>query len=157
MLHELVYVSAAVPRDISEATLTSILEASHRHNTQHAITGVLLHENGQFIQLIEGEYEAVRHLYYDMIVKDPSHRDLRVVVERPVTSRSFDTWSMGFVRLADLHAETGLNLTGYLAGGVESLDLANSESYGRRLLGALYRQTRASHTWGRLFCGRTNA
>ena len=154
MLHELIYLSTSVPAEPEQALLDDILAASRKYNAAHGITGVLLHESGQYLQLLEGEREAVRRLYYDNIVPDPRHRDARVTLEHAIDKRSFATWAMGYARLADLKPDRDLNLDGYIAGGIAALDLNEPASYGRRLLIALYYQMQSKNTWQRVFGGK---
>ena len=154
MLHELIYLSTSIPAEPEQALLDDILAVSRKYNAAHGITGVLLHESGQYLQLLEGEREAVRRLYYDKIVPDPRHRDARVTLEHAIDKRSFATWSMGYGRLADLVPDRDLNLDSYLAGGIAALDLNEPAAYGRRLLLALYYQVQRKNTWQRVFGGR---
>ncbi len=75
------------------------LRALHRqaqaYNGTHGITGVLLHTaDGRFLQLLEGTEAAVRHLYYNHIVRDPRHRDCHILAEGPCLKPSFASWAM---------------------------------------------------------------
>ena len=151
MLYELIYMSHSVPAAIAQRELENILCTSRRFNADREITGVLLHENGHFVQLLEGERETVRDLYYERILRDPRHRDARVVLEHDIAARSFRDWNMGFVRLNDLEPSVELNLDGFLEGGVAALEMDDEQSYGRRLLLALYSQMQAGDRWRRVF------
>lgn len=77
-MYELVYNSIADPRDIDEADLKGILAASRQHNQLRGITGFLLYHRGEFVQLLEGERDTVRQVYFDYIVRDPRHTNVNL-------------------------------------------------------------------------------
>ena len=95
-LYQLIYQSLSlVP--FQEAELDALLARSRAYNRSRHITGILLHTaDGRFFQALEGDEQAVRHLYYSRIVADPRHCDCRVVNEGPCLRRSFSDWTMGF-------------------------------------------------------------
>jgi hypothetical protein len=94
MLKQLVYLSTAA-RDFSATDLDEILAASRRNNNALAITGLLIVKDHQFIQVLEGEAEAVQTLF-KRISEDPRHRDVSLVSWEYINERSFPQWSMGF-------------------------------------------------------------
>ena len=90
----LVYSSTAT-RSMSEADLVEILSQSRTNNAKHSLTGMLLYQNGYFIQLLEGPEAAVRDCY-TRIQTDPRHTDILTLVEKPLRRRYFPEWSMAF-------------------------------------------------------------
>jgi hypothetical protein len=62
---------------------------------------MLLYRSGYFIQALEGDAERVRALY-DKIAKDPRHRNVLMVYNKPIEKRTFGSWSMGFKDVADV-------------------------------------------------------
>ena len=60
MIFELIYYSTASP-DLSTNDILNILENSRDFNSKNEITGCLLYHNNEFVQLIEGEEEAVKN------------------------------------------------------------------------------------------------
>lgn len=90
----LVYASsAASPMPTEE--LAALLRQSQRNNASTAVTGMLVHRDGSFLQVLEGEESAVASLY-ETILGDARHTGaLRLLVER-VASRNFPAWTMGF-------------------------------------------------------------
>ena len=60
MIFELIYYSTASP-DLSKNDILNILENSRDFNSKNEITGCLLYHNNEFVQLIEGEEEAVKN------------------------------------------------------------------------------------------------
>lgn len=101
-LIHLIYVSTAT-RELDAAELDKILEASARHNTPQHVTGMLLYAEGNFMQVLEAEEEAIDETY-SRIASDPRHTDLFVIEREPIERRDFDQWSMGFRRLGATEA-----------------------------------------------------
>ena len=91
-LHTIVYVSHALG-DVPDAELERILEVSRRNNTRDGITGALLHHDGSFMQCLEGDEAAVRTAYA-RIERDQRHGGVMVLLDEPITERSFPDWSM---------------------------------------------------------------
>lgn len=93
-MFELIYCSVAKP-GIAADDISAILNTSRSFNKANDITGCLLYHEGEFIQLLEGEKNAVQDLYSN-IVKDMRHKHVQLVVEETVTGRAFENWSMAF-------------------------------------------------------------
>jgi hypothetical protein len=94
-MRQLLYVSDTAP-SLPDGTLDAILTASRTHNAPAGITGLLLHIEGGFLQVLEGEETAVRALY-DKIARDPRHWNCQVLLDQEAP-RAFGDWSMGFER-----------------------------------------------------------
>lgn len=90
----LVYASSAV-RLFNRAELIELLDVSRQANQENGITGMLLYRGGNFIQVIEGENEAVLQLY-ENIKADPRHSNIILLSQDPILERQFAEWSMGF-------------------------------------------------------------
>ena len=108
-LHHLIYQSQATEA-FSVAQLREQLVRYRHFNAAHGLTGILLYmPNGQLMQLLEGETQTVASLFYDRIVHDARHFDIRVLSEGPWARRSFPAWTMAFVAPEpdNLQAETG--------------------------------------------------
>jgi hypothetical protein len=97
MLIRIVYVSHEV-RPLSTADLDALLEVSRRNNALLGVTGMLLYRDGDFMQVLEGEEDAVREIYRS-IVADRRHSGILVLDDTPVPDREFAGWWMGFRRL----------------------------------------------------------
>ena len=110
MLFTAVYVSSAVS-PWSPDDLVALLEQSRAKNTALGVTDLLLHRDGTFMQVLEGEEDVVRPLY-DTIAHDPRHVDVVNVWVSLAPVRRFPDWSMGFRDLAtdpvDLPGYAGL-------------------------------------------------
>lgn len=90
----IVYASAAV-RLLSESEIVELLEVSQANNAREGVTGMLLYNDGNFIQVIEGPDTAVLDLY-DKISRDGRHQNIVLLGKDPITERQFPKWSMGF-------------------------------------------------------------
>ena len=104
----LIYGSSATHRMSAEELIT-ILEEARQNNTQLNITGMLLYDDGNFLQVLEGEDEVVTNLY-NKIYKDPRHGSVMLYVKKQIDKRQFDDWAMGFVDVRQLDVD---NIPGY--------------------------------------------
>ncbi|MGD1824352.1 BLUF domain-containing protein [Chromobacterium violaceum] len=98
-LQHLIYVSTA-RRELDNADLEALLESCVRHNLRNDISGVLLYGPGNFIQVLEGEADAIAETY-QRILDDPRHHNLIEILLENIERRSFAEWRMGFTRLDD--------------------------------------------------------
>lgn len=96
-LLSLVYCSTAT-RPFGERELADLLATSRANNDAHDITGMLLHRNGEFVQILEGDRYDVEKLM-GMIGRDPRHTDVRILLEEPLHERRFEDWTMGYQTL----------------------------------------------------------
>ena len=94
MGHCIVYFSFSV-KPFSEEDISSILEQSRRNNAENDITGMLLYMNESIVQILEGEQKALEGLM-DRIKQDVRHKEVAQVFSRPVNTRLFADWSMGY-------------------------------------------------------------
>ena len=96
-LFQLIYMSSLVT-DKPEV-LGAILAASVRNNKRRDITGMMLYADGNIMQVLEGNEDAVRDTFH-AIESDARHRGLFVLIEGEIASRQFASWSMGFRQLS---------------------------------------------------------
>jgi Sensors of blue-light using FAD len=96
-LKTLVYASTAHSW-VSEFDLKTMLHKSRDYNKGHGLTGVLIYEDGSFLQTIEGPPEEV-DLVFDRISKSQKHYNIQLILEAPILARSFPNWSMGFIEM----------------------------------------------------------
>lgn len=88
------YVSSATPI-LDEAELKKILNAAQTNNTKNTITGILLHSDGNLLQLIEGPESKVEALFAK-IEQDTRHTQLMVLFRKRIEQRDFPNFKMGF-------------------------------------------------------------
>lgn len=101
-LQQLIYSSAAVYK-LTEVELSRILLGARRRNAALGVTGMLLYNEGSFLQVLEGTAENVEALF-ERIGRDPRHGRLMVLLRRSVAARQFEAWSMGFVDVKGIAA-----------------------------------------------------
>ena len=93
-LVELSYLSEAVS-DMSFLGLMRLLESARAFNQKNGITGILLYDNQQFGQIIEGEYANVMKAW-KRIQDDKRHHRIELLEIREITERSFPEWLLRF-------------------------------------------------------------
>lgn len=104
-LVQLIYLSTVnVP--LSEKQLHGLLEQARRNNKLHGITGLLLYNSGDFIQVIEGNAEDVEQLFKN-ITADKRHSCVIKLSHEKITKRFFTGWLMNFQNL------TNTNIPGF--------------------------------------------
>ncbi len=122
-LERVVYRSDAVAPAEGPVDLSAIVSASVRNNARRRLTGALALHDGVFVQVLEGEAEALTTLM-DTISADDRHRNVRVLARWPIQSQLFLGWAMVQVDTRSLsqHAAkvvvqtgSGAQVTGVLA------------------------------------------
>ena len=76
--------------------IESILAASRRNNELVGVTGALMFSGGYFVQVLEGEQEAVEATF-ERIQQDSRHGSVQLVAFEPVAEQSFRNWSMAYI------------------------------------------------------------
>lgn len=95
-LHQIIYISTAEP-SLTEDALLELLSESQKRNAAKNITGLLLHSDGNIIQIIEGPEGAAKELFAK-IAKDSRHRGVTLVSSKAIVKRDFPNFKMGFKR-----------------------------------------------------------
>ena len=93
-LIELTYVSEPA-QNMSFLGLMRLLYHSYANNQASGITGALIYENNKFGQVIEGPEKAINTLWHK-IQKDDRHKNVRLILSKPISERSFSKWTMIF-------------------------------------------------------------
>jgi hypothetical protein len=101
MLVRLIYASRAAEALGAEA-LSSMMKQARDHNADVGITGVLVHSEGIFLQLLEGGRNAVNALY-NRIAHDKRHHDVVLLSYDELPERRFAGWAMGQANLSRLN------------------------------------------------------
>ncbi|HET9991140.1 MAG TPA: BLUF domain-containing protein [Kofleriaceae bacterium] len=112
---QLVYVSNAA-RTFTVDQLRALLAKARAKNVGLGITGMLLHQDGTFLQMLEGEPAAVDSLF-ETIRGDSRHKSIVMLARTEVAGRTFSDWSMGFTDVTgSAHRVLGYRHIGDLAG-----------------------------------------
>ncbi|EAW41191.1 MAG: BLUF domain-containing protein [Halieaceae bacterium] len=96
-LIHLAYVSTQT-RDMKAADLISLLTEVRGLNESRNISGLLLHKNQSFFQVIEGSRARVQETFNN-IMRDQRHEGVEVLFDEPLEAREFSNWQMGFLDL----------------------------------------------------------
>ena len=94
-----VYVSRS-SYPFTDDDLANLLMTSRSNNARLGITGMLLHREGRFIQVLEGPEEAVRERLA-VIARDPRHTAVHTLVAERGEDRLFPAWTMGYRAVTD--------------------------------------------------------
>ena len=124
---QLMYVSHAT-KPFSAAALATLLAHVRAANARVEVTGMLLHQDGAFLQVLEGHADAVE-LVFAKIGHDPRHDRLVLLARLESATRNFADWSMGF---ADVTGNAS-NMTGFRRVG-ELSDLSGDTNAIRRVV-----------------------
>ena len=73
--------------------LRDIQTVAQTRNFALMVNGVLVVDNGRFLQILEGPHEAIEKLLA-LIMRDSRHRDIQILIDQPVPTASFTSWNM---------------------------------------------------------------
>jgi Sensors of blue-light using FAD len=93
-MYRIIYLSSAVD-SVDDKELNHLLLKSREWNLDNKITGILLHIDGDFIQVLEGDQEVIEKLFAK-ISTDNRHKGIIVVSKSNIEKRQFEDWSMGY-------------------------------------------------------------
>ncbi len=126
MRYAIAYVSTAHP-DLQEHEINDNMVKTNKFNNDEKITGILLYNERNFFQLLEGEKETIQNLY-EKIKQDNRHKDIIKILEKPVFKSSFDGYLTDFV--TDTKKYNDAQLKHYL-NYIEVLDLESQKGIKR--------------------------
>jgi hypothetical protein len=95
MRYAISYVSTA-NIDFQDQEIEDMMIKTNQFNSDEKITGILLYNERNFFQLIEGEKKAIQNLY-EKIRQDSRHKDIIKILEKPVFEPSFDGYLTDFI------------------------------------------------------------
>lgn len=107
-MFRIVYISSAA-KYFTIDEMETMLERARPKNDALGITGMLLYKDGNFMQALEGEEEAVTKLA-NTIQSDSRHTGFLVLMRGPAESRLFPGSPMGF---HDLTNDPPSHIAGY--------------------------------------------
>ena len=93
-MHHLVYTSTA-NFPLTKEELDRLLPQWREKNARLGVTGMLLYSEGDIMQVLEGDAEAL-HTLFAAIAADVRHRGVTKLADGPVEGRVFADWSMRF-------------------------------------------------------------
>ncbi len=98
MLSQYLYISTAPT--LSRDAVDAILDTSARNNPARGITGLLLYNGRNFLQLLEGDGEELVSLMLK-ITEDARHSGITVLDRRTIADRACPDWAMKRVLIAE--------------------------------------------------------
>lgn len=100
MLRQIIYVSAAIV-PFSDRELAVLLEQSRVRNAATGLTGMLVYDQGSFLQVLEGSPAGIADLLA-RIERDRRHHRFSIRSDSPIAERQFGDWAMGFTNVGTL-------------------------------------------------------
>lgn len=111
MNHTICYISKQA-RQLTEGEIDSLFQFILDFNSKNQISGILLFNQGIFLQVLEGDSSVLKRLFKN-IRNDTRHRNILTVLEQRIEERIFAEYKAGF---SILKSKTDLqNLNGYLS------------------------------------------
>lgn len=101
-LYRLLYISQAA-ENLSDQSVQDILDKSRSNNSNQNLTGYLVlvrgssdtQQQGLFAQILEGSKSKLENLF-TKILGDDRHSNVELLQLKPISSRDFPSWEMGF-------------------------------------------------------------
>ncbi len=118
---------------LGTAGLIELLNEARDFNQKHEITGLLLHRDDSFLQVIEGRKQDVLSLY-ELIQKDPRHERVETLFQDYISEREFADWQMGFIELGGVDVSLLPGFSNFLVENEEPRTLLERLSRTKRLL-----------------------
>jgi hypothetical protein len=87
--------------EMSFRVLIDIMDQSRKKNEELGITGFLLATDQEFLQVLEGSFEAVNEIYHS-IAKDKRHEKMQLISFEIVKDRYFPKWTMKATSINEL-------------------------------------------------------
>jgi len=131
-LISVLYVSSATA-NFTDEQLIDFLRSWRDHNSERHITGFLLYEKGNFIQVLEGPESDTNHLV-DTIQSDSRNNGMIILWRRAITQREFSTWSMGFRKVSELAPEDQPTFSSLLEDATQEENFRNHPGSSHKML-----------------------
>ena len=90
-MRRIMYISTA--SGLSAAEVDRLVESAQRNNAEREITGFLLYNGRNFLQLIEGPQASLMSLIATL-ARDTRHSGMLTLIDEPIDERSCPHWTM---------------------------------------------------------------
>ena len=100
-IHRLIYQSRSTLADKPHMQIEAIQDVllhARRHNIKCGVSGILLYNQLEYFQVLEGSSAAVE-LIFRSILRDRRHTDVVTLQRGPADGRIFHSWSMAYKEL----------------------------------------------------------
>ena len=128
---QLAYVSTQT-HSMNTRDLLALLEEARVANSSRGITGLLLHKEQSFFQVLEGPENQVLPAF-EAIKKDPRHHQIEILVRSEVEHREYADWRMGFVDLDGIDPRLLESYSDFMQHSHEPREFLTQLSKGARL------------------------
>ncbi len=118
--------------DMGTQCMVDLLNEARRVNAERNITGLLLHREKSFYQVLEGAEDEVKRTFAS-IEKDERHSGVDVLFEGIIEEREFADWQMGFLNLDGVELESLQGYSDFLNRDDNAKDFLENLSRGKRL------------------------
>ena len=100
MLYGICYVSTLrSPLDSHE--LRELFVFCATKNIAENVSGILLHNSGNFLQYFEGDELKIKELFYSKIKKDTRHKNIITLFEKEINDLYFTGYKAGFTSIIE--------------------------------------------------------
>ena len=125
--------SSTLSSPLVASELIGLLQSARKRNQELDVTGLLLHREDSFFQIIEGSRQNVLAVF-DRICSDQRHERITVLFEGPTGAREFSDWRMGFVELDNVDVRLLPGFSNFLNEGLEPRRVLEELTRTRRLM-----------------------
>ncbi len=101
------YVST-VSANVSNTGIKDLMNFVYSHNNNIGITGILIHSEGNFFQILEGDEETVR-MMFERIKKDPRHYNIIKMLDKKIDANSFTEYHTPFTIISSHNSHSELH------------------------------------------------
>jgi hypothetical protein len=115
MLSRLIY-SSRLQDSVSWTDVVNIASHSRTRNEGRDITGMLILNGNEVLQILEGDFTAINRLYH-VIAQDERHHELALIHFGELGRRHFGRWKMKEVNIQRMEGAFLDVVTGYLDEG----------------------------------------
>jgi len=98
-MHIIVYSSEYTADNESiDNVLADIVTTAKANNPERGISGLLFYHNNRFLQIIEGEKDALEQLM-SILENDNRHTKIERIMDQAIKKRGFEKWNMDVLNL----------------------------------------------------------
>lgn len=97
-MHRIIYISTAAD-GLTDAAVADIVATAERDNPINQLTGFLLYNQRNFLQMLEGPRDRIGSLMR-RIISDERHHGIVMMVDEEIAARSCADWQMRWIRLS---------------------------------------------------------
>lgn len=97
-MHRIIYISTAA-KGLTDADVDAISATAERDNPANQLSGFLLYNQRNFLQMLEGPRDRIGALLR-RIISDERHDGVVMMVDEEIAARSCADWQMRWIRLS---------------------------------------------------------